>query len=88
MSATNAPVLCESPDTAQAAPRSVGRDTACRAFLGARTVSILGDRMADLVVPFLLLDVTGSAAQAGVVGAANHLPAAAPERLVPPGLPA
>lgn len=46
-----------------------------RLYLGARGVSILGDRIAELTIPYLVLIHTGSAFEAGVVGAANQLPA-------------
>lgn len=51
------------------------RDTSFRPFLGARAVSILGDRVGELVLPFFVLEYTGSAFIAGLVGAANHVPA-------------
>jgi len=44
-------------------------------FFMARTVSILGDRFNELVIPILVLDRTGSAVLAGLAGAANRLPA-------------
>lgn len=50
------------------------RDRSFRAFLGARTVSILGDRIAELVLPLLVLERTGSPLDAGLVGAAYRLP--------------
>lgn len=44
-------------------------------FFAARSVSILGDRFNELVIPILVLDRTGSAVLAGLAGAANRLPA-------------
>lgn len=44
-------------------------------FLLARAVSILGDRFNELVIPILVLNATNSAFLAGLVGAANRLPA-------------
>lgn len=43
-------------------------------FLGARTLSIFGDRIADVALPIVILAETGSAAQAGLVGAAAQMP--------------
>ncbi len=43
-------------------------------FLSATGVSILGDRMAELAIPFLVLARTGSAFGAGLIGAAQQLP--------------
>lgn len=45
-----------------------------RLFVGARTVSILGDRVAELVIPLGVVVATGSASLAGVVAAAGVLP--------------
>lgn len=44
------------------------------AFLAARSISIVGDRFNDLAIPILVLGATGSATDAGLVGAANRLP--------------
>ncbi|HLG65694.1 MAG TPA: MFS transporter [Ktedonosporobacter sp.] len=43
-------------------------------YLGARTISLLGDRIAELVIPYLLITATGSAFTAGFVGAIEQLP--------------
>ncbi|MFJ6672843.1 MFS transporter [Actinosynnema sp. NPDC091369] len=43
-------------------------------FVAARAVSILGDRVADVVLPLAVLAATGSAVTAGLVGAASQLP--------------
>ncbi|MGW0251171.1 MFS transporter [Nocardia goodfellowii] len=43
-------------------------------FLAARALSILGDRVTDIVLPLAILAASGSAATAGVVGAAAQLP--------------
>ncbi|CAM4194491.1 MFS transporter [Nocardia ninae] len=43
-------------------------------FLAARALSILGDRVTDVVLPLAVLAASGSAVTAGVVGAAAQLP--------------
>ncbi|MFB8278904.1 MFS transporter [Nocardia colli] len=43
-------------------------------FLAARALSILGDRVTDIVLPLAVLAASGSAVTAGVVGAAAQLP--------------
>lgn len=43
-------------------------------FLAARALSILGDRVTDVVLPLAVLATSGSAVTAGVVGAAAQLP--------------
>lgn len=43
-------------------------------FLAARGLSVLGDRVTDIVLPLAVLAASGSAATAGVVGAAAQLP--------------
>ncbi|MGW4841427.1 MFS transporter [Nocardia brasiliensis] len=43
-------------------------------FLAARVLSILGDRVTDIVLPLAVLAASGSAVTAGVVGAAAQLP--------------
>jgi MFS family permease len=43
-------------------------------FVAARTVSILGDRISDVVLPLAVLAASGSAVTAGLVGAAVQLP--------------
>ncbi|WP_378730370.1 MFS transporter [Nocardia brasiliensis] len=45
-----------------------------RYFLAARALSILGDRVTDIVLPLAVLAAAGSAVTAGVVGAAAQLP--------------
>ncbi|MEV6558170.1 MFS transporter [Nocardia sp. NPDC051756] len=43
-------------------------------FLAARALSILGDRVTDIVLPLAVLAASGSAVTAGVAGAATQLP--------------
>lgn len=43
-------------------------------FLAARALSILGDRVTDVVLPLAVLATSGSAVTAGLVGAAAQLP--------------
>ncbi|MFC9435397.1 MFS transporter [Nocardia sp. NPDC057030] len=43
-------------------------------FLAARALSILGDRVTDIVLPLAVLAASGSAVTAGVVGAVAQLP--------------
>ncbi|MFI6211374.1 MFS transporter [Nocardia brasiliensis] len=43
-------------------------------FVAARALSILGDRVTDIVLPLAVLAASGSAITAGVVGAAAQLP--------------
>ncbi|MFD9271202.1 hypothetical protein ACFWB1_30955 [Streptomyces goshikiensis] len=43
-------------------------------FVTARTVSILGDRLAETVLPIVILLATGDALLAGLVTAANVAP--------------
>ncbi|WP_194813401.1 MFS transporter [Nocardia sp. XZ_19_385] len=43
-------------------------------FLVARTLSILGDRVTDVVLPLAVLGASGSAVTAGLVGAAAQVP--------------
>ncbi|WP_280431240.1 MFS transporter [Nocardia brasiliensis] len=43
-------------------------------FVAARALSILGDRVTDIVLPLAVLAASGSAVTAGVVGAAAQLP--------------
>ncbi|MFV2084761.1 MFS transporter [Micromonospora sp. LOL_021] len=43
-------------------------------FAAARAISIVGDRVADVVLPLAVLAVTGSAATAGLMGAAAQFP--------------
>jgi MFS family permease len=43
-------------------------------FLSARSLSIFGDRVSDVALPLVILADTGSAAQAGLVGAAVQAP--------------
>ncbi|WP_433546051.1 MFS transporter [Streptomyces sp. CA-294286] len=45
-----------------------------RYFIGARALSIVGDRVADVALPLAVLATTGSAFTAGLVGGANQLP--------------
>ncbi|MEU3051501.1 MFS transporter [Streptomyces sp. NPDC006984] len=48
--------------------------TLLRYFIGARALSIVGDRIADVALPLAVLAATGSAFTAGLIGAANQLP--------------
>ncbi|GAA2078460.1 MFS transporter [Actinomadura alba] len=43
-------------------------------FIASRTVSIFGDRIADLALPLAIISVTGSASKAGVVAATLQAP--------------
>lgn len=43
-------------------------------MLSARSLSIFGDRVSDVALPLVILAETGSAAQAGLVGAAVQAP--------------
>jgi len=73
--------------TAASAERSAGdgerpagdrrpwRDQGFVKYLTARTVSILGDRFTELALPLIVLTRTGSALDAGLVGAAAQIPA-------------
>lgn len=62
-------------NTSASTKKSVLREASFRFYLGATTVSLLGDRIAELVIPYLLITTTGSAFVAGFVGAMEQIPA-------------
>src|SRR5436853_3974018 len=71
---TYAAFTAEEPTLTDSAPQSLWRNTNFLILLSGQTISTLGNQISTLALPLLVLALTGSPTQAGLIAALEALP--------------